>query len=201
VRKLAQDDPETRVRGSAYLTLQDAENPGQFVRVFKKGLSDSSYYVVRQALSALSNVNQKLALKASKALKQTRNDRLLLAVGRLHASQGQKAANSFLQDALLKRPNWRGRFNFFETYLGYLKRMGVSFFESELAELSDLEQWIADKDDRSSVVEALKSYRQDYQQELEELKAATDEKNEPIEQRERVIGRLNQMIETFQRPS
>ena len=201
VRKLAQDDPETRVRGSAYLTLQDAENPGQFVRVFKKGLSDSSYYVVRQALSALSNVNQKLALKASKALKQTQNDRLLLDVARLHASQGQKAANSFLQDALLKRPNWRGRFNFFETYLGYLKRMGVSFFESELAELSDLEQWIADKDDRSSVVEALKSYRQDYQQELEELKAATDEKNEPIEQRERVIGRLNQMIETFQRPS
>lgn len=199
VKSLAQKDPETHVRGAAYLTLSQYENPGQFLETFRSGLTDSAYYVVRKALSALERTNTQLALKASQDLERTRSDALLIQVSRLRANHGSEQTNSFLQQVLWQRPDLRRRFGFVKTYLGYLKRMGPDFFQQELPALSKLQQWIAGQDDRSTVLKALKSYRNAYQEELKNEKAADKERKEFV--REAIIRDLNDMIETFQRQS
>lgn len=198
VKMLAKNDPETHVRGSAFQTLAEYDNASKYISTFKAGLADSSYFVVRKAFQALKNTNKELALKASNKLKNTNDDALLLEVAKLKASHAQKQTNDFLQKILLERPNWDRRFSFVKFYLGYLKRIGPSYFHRNISALSKLEQWIGEEEDRENVTKALKSYRNAYQQTLDNLKASDKQKEEKITQQQQIIDKINELVDSFQ---
>ncbi len=197
VKSLAKNDPETRVRGFAYQTLADYDNANKFLGTFKSGLQDSAYYVVRQALDALKETNSKLALNASTELTDTRSNRLLLMVAKLHAKQGTQKADSFLQQVLIDKPNWDARFELLPIYMQYLERMGPMYFSQRISNLEQLQKWIVRKKDRKQVLKVLKSHRRQHKETLANLKDKEFESSGNIDTQERIINELNQLIKKF----
>lgn len=197
VKSLAKNDPETRVRGFAYQTLADYDYANKFLGTFKDGLQDSAYYVVRQALDALKATNPKLALKASKELTDTRSDRLLYVVAKLHAKQGTQEADSFLQHALMDKPNWDARFDLLPFYMKYLERMGPMYFSQNLSNLKELRKWVAGKKDRKKVLKVFRAHRRKHEEALANLKEKKSKPSGQIESHERIISELNQLIKKF----
>ena len=198
VKNLALSDPETRVRGYAFLVLASYDNPTQFLSTFKKGLKDSAYYVVGKALEALKNTKPQLALKASRQLKDTRSDELLYQVAKLHAQEGSKQNHQFLQSLLLNKPGWEPRFQFVSGYLNYLKRMGPTFFKEQVPQLEKLKQWVAKPSDRKSVLKALKNHQARLKEELSEMEKESAGQSGKVTLHENLLKTLDQVINAFE---
>jgi len=168
--RLAKEDAEPKVRAQAYQALRHFETNDALFAVYRHGLQDSAYSVVKQALNTLASINPEIALDEATNLQDTRSDRLLRTIASLYADHGNKEYNAFFRRILLEKPNWNGRFKVVDDYLHYLNRLGDDHLKQNLNVFRQLNQWIAGPNNRKKLIKALKQVRNEKQQELEQLK-------------------------------
>ncbi len=205
VLNLAKNDPEPDVRAQAYQTLANGFRVNErLISAYKKGLKDSAYHVVKNALKSLASIKPEVALKEGEKLKDTRSDDVLLTVAEMFAQYGGKDQNSFFRHLLLKKPDWKGRFQLVDDYLAYLERLGISHLRGNLNVFRQLTHWIADDQDRKKLIKELKILRNKKQKTLKKLKAkqsnGKEEKSDhthsrKYERKANLIDALNQLIE------
>lgn len=205
---MAQNDEESSVRAKAYTTLADdfEVNEG-LVNGYQEGLRDSSYKVVKQALTGLAAIAESKALKAAESLQETRSDKLVKTVAQIYTKHGNKDKNDYLRHLLLKKPDWPQRLDIVPNYLFYLNRHGDHFIRKNLNVLRQMDYWVANSSERNQLVNAIKRLRDVKKAERDEMKKALDnaeegsdnvEEERKFKEKANLVNAINQLIDDLQ---
>lgn len=115
---LAQKDKKSFVRAGAIRALKQYKDES-LVSIYKNACLDSSYFVVEEALYALSEKSSNESLSMARLLEKERNGGILLAVADIYASHGNSAQASFFKEALKKVKN-TDKYFFIQIYKDFL---------------------------------------------------------------------------------
>lgn len=119
IAKMAESDPSSEVRSTAINELGKTGDK-KYVAILNKGLGpDQSYSVVGAALAALSQMDPKAAIEASKALEKDENEQIVLALANLYAEHPDKAQAAWFATHAEKMDNMVA-FAFFDNYQKFL---------------------------------------------------------------------------------
>ena len=206
IMKMASEDNHSGVRAKAFQVLGDGFKANEaLLTLYQNGLRDSSYQVVKKAITYLANLDKDMALEQAKFLKQTRNDRLLLTVAEVYAAYGPKSENDYLRDLLMNKPDWQERFEFLGPYLDFLNRHKETFLEENLEGIQDLEAQIANHKDRKTVIKTLRSLKRTKQKALKKLRQSEGESDladdRAYTEKSNVIDQLDKLIKHFKQHS
>ncbi len=122
IRQIALTDPKSSVRSDAIATLASYRSPAH-ADIFVKALQDSSYTVAAAGVDALVGMDNVAAyLPKLQALKNTKNEDLLSALGAFFARHGGSAEYAWFEKQI---PGLSGADlnNFLQTFAGYLYRV------------------------------------------------------------------------------
>jgi len=88
LRQMAESDPHSAVRASAFLKLSELQDAGAITFAKRAIGKDSSYTVISSALELLNTQDKAAALEAAKGLEKETNSDILGAVGAMYAESG-----------------------------------------------------------------------------------------------------------------
>lgn len=92
---MAETDSMSKVRAEAYEALGNYFKDEVGTAIFKKGLEDQSYVVVRSALEALESVDRNAALQEAGKLEELSNNTINLTIAQLYANETDPNYNDF----------------------------------------------------------------------------------------------------------
>ena len=135
---MAKNDSDSRVRGDAIEALAKYFEDDEATReTIIAGVSEQSYYVIRESLSALSKISPGDAMKFAKALEEEENEAILGAVAAVYAEHGEVEQNAFFIKISEKMTGFE-KYGFTTTYIKYLKKQDHKTVEEGLPILKDV---------------------------------------------------------------
>jgi len=135
---LAKNDKDSKVRGDAISALVKYFKDDEAAKeTMIAGVSEQSYYVIRQSLSGLSKTSPEDAMKFAKALEEDENTNILGAVASVYAKHGEAEQNEFFIK-VSEKMNGFEKYGFTTTYIKYLKKQNHKTVENGLPILKDV---------------------------------------------------------------
>ncbi|MCB0529312.1 MAG: DUF3458 domain-containing protein [Saprospiraceae bacterium] len=123
IAKIAESDPEPSVRATAIEALGETGDK-QYIPLITKGLSgEQAYSIVSASLSALTKLDPKAAVDASKGLENDDSDALTGTLSELYAQHPDRANLSFFEKRMGK-VDYMAAFSFFDNYQKFLTAIG-----------------------------------------------------------------------------
>lgn len=138
----ALNDPASDVRNKAFQSLSLFQGGESLNQAYRKGLNDSSYKVVRTALSSLARQAPDVAMEEAKNLENADHDQLRYLVARLYAGHGDLDKKDYIEE-LLQTPGFPYRFQLAANYSRYLRQRDL---ETQLASVPVWESLVRDSE-------------------------------------------------------
>jgi len=117
--QLAETDDKSSNRANAIKILSSNYKDTSLVILYEKMLNDSSYFVISEALNALSNADDKRAMKIAKQFENETNESILSTIASIYAKSGMDENNNFFLKTN-KKMSGVSKYSFINSYSFFL---------------------------------------------------------------------------------
>ena len=129
-------DKSSKVRAAAIKQISLFTNDQSSLEIYRTALKDSSYLVMSEALTALSNMDGIEAMKIAKTLETEESNKLKTSISNIYALFGSDSENQFYMDAI-KSLNGFNRYAIISLYPRLLSRCSDESVNKGLILLED----------------------------------------------------------------
>jgi aminopeptidase N len=162
LRELAQSDPKSLVRADAISTLSKLNNK-EDLRIYERGLNDSSYSVLGASISAINDLDSARGLSLARQYKAERTYSLVNEIADVLAMHGNSSDQDFFEDKIKTGTDFI-RYQMLYHYANFLSRMGKQEFDKAIVTYRkvalDKEDQIMSMTAQASLRRLKKSYEQ-----------------------------------------
>lgn len=201
-KNVANNDANTKVRAAAIGALSAHFTGADLDAVYEKGLSEQSYAIIGEALTAVAKSNPALGMQKAKALENESGKKIIYAIADLYATNGNDDNMDFFKKAKDKFSGFE-LLGFGSLYGKFLKRCTkpesvldganelvkmaksdnkfVKYTALKIYKSSLVDNWQDKEDKLNSKIEAAKKENKDVTSLNAELKTVVDTKSKLVE--------------------
>jgi len=121
LEKMAVSDSSSLVRASAISVLSKSFHDNDLMNIYNRSLSDSSFAVESEGLSAIAKSNRAEAMKDAKKMENTDEPYLLLGIGDLYAHYGNDSNSAFFVQMADNMTGFESQIEYVVVYGQFLK--------------------------------------------------------------------------------